>query len=221
MAGAGFGLIGPATVALGRLVARYSRAAIEPDRVQIILEAKLPLSPTLWICWHEANLLALVLHASVAARPGMAFVPPGLNGAAMRGWLEGLGITPVPLAADARRGLGLRHMEAALSEGKDVLIAVDGPRGPRHKIAPGAMWLARSSGVEVRPIGASSRPAFRLPRWDRLIVPLPRARVTVIIGEALASNTKRAEAQGLAAEIPATLDRLMERARLATYPGVE
>lgn len=141
----------------------------------------------------------------------MAFVPPGLNGAAMRGWLEGLGITPVPLAADARRGLGLRHMEAALSEGKDVLIAVDGPSGPRHKISPGAMWLARLSGAEIRPIGASGDPALRLPRWDRLIVPLPRARVSVVVGEAVVGT----------AQIPATLDRLMERARLAICPGVE
>ena len=216
MAGARFGLIGPATLALGRLVARYSRAVVKPDNIQIILEAKLPLGPTLWICWHEANLLALALHAAVTGRQGMAFVPPGLNGAGMCGWLEELGITPVPLASDARRGLGLRQMEVALGEGKDVLIAVDGPSGPRHKVSPGAMWLARSSGVEIRPIGANASPAFRLPRWDRLIVPLPRARVSVVIGEALASNRK-----DLAAEIPATLDRLKRRARQATHPGIE
>ena len=216
MAGARFGLIGPATVALGRLVARYSRAVIEPDRIQIILEAKLPYGPALWICWHEANFIALALHAVVTRRQGMAFVPPGLNGVGMRGWLEELGITPVPLAADARRGLGLRQMEAALGDGKDVLIAVDGPNGPHHKVSPGAMWLARSSGAEIRPFGASANPAFRLPRWDRLIVPLPGARVSVVIGEALASNR-----EDLAAEIPATLDGLMRRARLATCPGVE
>jgi lysophospholipid acyltransferase (LPLAT)-like uncharacterized protein len=201
---------------LGRLVARYSRAVIKPESAEIILEAKLPLGPTLWICWHEANLLALALHAAVTGRQGMAFVPPGLNGAGMRGWLEELGITPVPLAADARRGLGLRQMEVSLGEGKDVLIAVDGPSGLRHKVSPGAMWLARSSGVEIRPFGASASPAFRLPRWDRLTVPLPRARICAVIGNALASNR-----DDLAAEIPATLERLMRRARLATHQGIE
>jgi len=216
MAGARFGLIGPATVALGRLVARYSRAIIKPDRIQIIAEAKQPLGPTLWICWHEANLLALALHAVVSGRQGMAFVPPGLNGAGMRGWLAELGITPVPLFSDARRGLGLRQMETALGDGKDVLIAVDGPSGPRHKVSPGAMWLARSTGVEIRPFGAGASRAFRLLRWDRLIVPLPRARICAVIGEALACNRK-----DLAGEIPATLDRLMESARLATHPGIE
>jgi lysophospholipid acyltransferase (LPLAT)-like uncharacterized protein len=219
MAGARFGLIAPATAALGRLVARYSRAAINPDRVEIILEEKPPPKPTLWICWHEANLLALALHAHVTGRAGMAFVPPGLNGAAMRGWLEELGITPVPLAADARRGLGLRQMETALGAGKDVLIAVDGPSGPRHKVSPGAMWLAHSSGTEIRPIGASAAPAFRLPRWDRLIVPLPNARIAVVIGAAL--GARQGEAQSFTAEIPATLDRLMGCARMATHPGLK
>jgi lysophospholipid acyltransferase (LPLAT)-like uncharacterized protein len=140
-----------------------------------------------------------------------------LNGAAMRGWLEGLGITPVPLAADARRGLGLRQMETALAAGKDVLIAVDGPSGPRHMVSPGAMWLARSSGTEIRPIGASAAPAFRLPRWDRLIVPMPRARVAIVIGKAWEHVEKR----GFGTEIARTLDRLMERARLATHQGVK
>lgn len=151
----------------------------------------------------------------------MAFVPPGLSGAGMRGWLEELGITPVPLAADARRGLGLRQMEIALAEGKDVMIAVDGPNGPRHKVSPGAMWLAHSSGTEIRPIGASARPAVRLPRWDRLIVPLPSARIAVVIGAALDASEQQDEAESLKVEIPATLDRLMERARLAICPGVE
>jgi lysophospholipid acyltransferase (LPLAT)-like uncharacterized protein len=76
-------------------------------------------------------------------------------------------------------------MEAALASGKDVLIAVDGPNGPRHRIAPGAMWLARATNVEIRPAGCWASPALRLPRWDRLMVPLPRARIAIALGAAL------------------------------------
>jgi lysophospholipid acyltransferase (LPLAT)-like uncharacterized protein len=135
-----------------------------------------------WISWHEGNLLTLAAHQRILRRAGIAFVPPGLSGQAMRGWLEGLGIAPVPLAEDARRGLGLRQMEAAIAGGKDVLIAVDGPRGPRHSIARGALWLAAATGAEVRPVGSASSLCVRLPRWDRLIVPLPGARNIVAVG---------------------------------------
>jgi len=116
----------PPAAAFGRLVAAYSRAVATSALVEIIPETPLPQSPTLWISWHENNL-----------------------------------ITP--------------QMEAALASGKDVLIAVDGPTGPRHGIAPGALWLARATDVEIRPAGCWASPALRLPRWDRLMVPLPRA----------------------------------------------
>src|SRR6187431_158757 len=113
----------------------------------------LPQSPTLWISWHENNLITLALHRRVTGHAAVAFVPPGAQGIAMSTWLSGVGVTPVPLVGDARRGLGLRQMEAALASGKDVLIAVDGPTGPRHGIAPGALWLARATDVEIRPAG--------------------------------------------------------------------
>jgi len=72
----------------------------------------------------------------------------------MSAWLSGLGVAPVPLAPDARRGLALRQMEAALGSEKDVLLAVDGPIGRRHRIAPGAMWLAGAN-ASAHSVGAA------------------------------------------------------------------
>jgi lysophospholipid acyltransferase (LPLAT)-like uncharacterized protein len=184
MARAPSGLIAPPAAAFGWLVAAYSRALARSASVEIIPETPLPQSPTLWISWHENNLITLALHRRVTGA-AMAFVPPGVQGIAMSTWLSGVGVTPMPLAPDAKRGLGLRQMEAALASGKDVLIAVDGPPGPRRGIAPGAMWLARATDVEIRPAGCWASPALRLPRWDRLIVPLPRARIAMALGSAL------------------------------------
>ncbi len=202
-----------AAKAFGGLVANYSRVIVAKGP-QIIAEFGLPREPALWIGWHEANLLTLALHAHVTGRGAVAFIPPGLSGAAMRGWLDGLGIIPVPLAADARRGLALRQMEAALGAGKDVLIAVDGPRGPRHRIAPGALWLARARSVQIRPVGAYAWPALRLPRWDRLLVPLPGARVTIVIGPGTSPPAPSAHTRPNLHGIAAMLDRLTERAQI-------
>jgi lysophospholipid acyltransferase (LPLAT)-like uncharacterized protein len=205
-------LIDRAATAWGRLVARYSRAMVGLDLTDVVVEAPLAHAPTVWIGWHESNLLTLALHGRIANRAAMAFVPPGLNGAAMRGWLEGLDVIPVPLAADARRGLGLRPMESALAAGKDVLIAVDGPNGPRHRIAPGAIWLARAMQVEVRPVGSAAWPALRLPRWDRLIVPLPVSRVSLVIGPPLLFKRLAQKSGEAAANVATILHELTERA---------
>jgi lysophospholipid acyltransferase (LPLAT)-like uncharacterized protein len=182
MARAAGKLIDKAASLWGAAVARYSRAAISSVRPEILPETNLPRAPTVFVGWHEANMLTLIIHQRISSRAAIAFVPPGLGGVAMRGWLEGLGIQPVLLAPGARRGLGLRQMRSALAEGKDVLIAVDGPKGPRHTIAPGALWLARASGAEVRPVGCAAAPAFRLPRWDGLLVPLPGASTVLAVG---------------------------------------
>ena len=211
MAEGSYKLVASAVASAGRLVAAYSRAVASPAFTEIVLEAPCPQAPAVWIGWHEANLIALALHPRVSDRAAMAFVPPGLHGAAMRGWLEALDVTPVPLAPDARRGLALRQMEAALACGKDVLIAVDGPRGPRHRVAPGALWLARAMGVEIRPVGSAASPALRLPRWDRLIVPLPGARIALVVGAALPKQISPQSKTGLAA----TLHGLSERALAA------
>ena len=208
-------LIDRVAAAFGRQVALYSRAVVTPASTEIIFDAPLPLRPAVFVGWHESNLLALALHGGVMMRGAISFVPPGAAGVAMRGWLEGLGIVPVLLAAGVRRGLGLRQMEAALAAGKDVLIAVDGPRGPRHRIAPGAVWLARSACAEIRPVGCAAWPALALPRWDRLLVPLPGARIGLAVGAPLALNGSCCEPQE--ARIAAALDGLAARARLAVH----
>jgi lysophospholipid acyltransferase (LPLAT)-like uncharacterized protein len=195
----------------GRAVARYSRAVLANGEADIVLEAPTPLAPVVWIGWHEVNLLTLSFHCRYFPRPAIAFVPPGLAGAAMRGWLEELGIEPVALAPDARRGLGLRQMRAALAAGKDALIAVDGPLGPRHRVAPGAFWLARASGAEVRPVGSAASRYVRLPRWDRMLVPLPGAHVTLVVGRAW--RYRHDTDLGARLELAAELHRLMASAK--------
>jgi lysophospholipid acyltransferase (LPLAT)-like uncharacterized protein len=208
-------LIDPVAAAFGRQVALYSRAVVTPASTQIIFDAPLPPRAAVFVSWHESNLLALALHGTVMLRGAIAFVPPGVAGIAMSGWLEALSIVPVPLAAGARRGLGLRQMDAALVAGKDVLIAVDGPRGPRHRIAPGAVWLARSACAEIRPVGCAAWPALALPRWDRLLVPLPGARIALAFGSPLALGGSRFEPHE--ARIAAALDGLAARAHLAVH----
>jgi len=55
----------PPAAAFGRLVAAYSRAVATSALVEIIPETPLPQSPTLWISWHENNLITLALHRRV------------------------------------------------------------------------------------------------------------------------------------------------------------
>lgn len=79
----------------------------------------------------------------------------------------------------------LRRMPEALREGYDIGITPDGPKGPRYRVQPGAVQLARLSGRPVIPIAfASSRPR-RFGSWDRFQVPRPFTRGVFIWGPPL------------------------------------
>ncbi len=76
--------------------------------------------------------------------------------------------------------LGLRR---ALQEGWTVAFSIDGPRGPRHKVKPGPVALARSSGVPLSMYHTAVERAWVLNTWDRLIIPKPFSRVLLRFGK--------------------------------------
>jgi lysophospholipid acyltransferase (LPLAT)-like uncharacterized protein len=76
--------------------------------------------------------------------------------------------------------LGLRR---ALHEGWTVAFSLDGPRGPRYKVKPGPVALARSSAVPLSVFHMAVDRAWILNTWDRLIIPKPFSRVLMRFGK--------------------------------------
>jgi lysophospholipid acyltransferase (LPLAT)-like uncharacterized protein len=76
--------------------------------------------------------------------------------------------------------LGLRR---ALQEGWSVAFTLDGPRGPRYKVKPGPVALARSSGVPLTMFHMAVDRAWVLNSWDRMMIPKPFSRVLMRFGK--------------------------------------
>lgn len=70
-----------------------------------------------------------------------------------------------------------------VKQGIDMAFTPDGPRGPRHSFAPGALMLANRAGVPVVTITAHVDRTWQLRSWDGFEIPKPFARVTVLYGE--------------------------------------
>ncbi|MHB9029808.1 MAG: lysophospholipid acyltransferase family protein [Candidatus Latescibacterota bacterium] len=68
-------------------------------------------------------------------------------------------------------------------EGAKVAFTPDGPRGPRWKFQPGAVYLAAKTGLPVVPITGSARRAFYFKSWDSLQFPVPFSKGVLNIGE--------------------------------------
>ena len=54
----------------------------------------------------------------------------------------------------------------------------------------------------------SAWPTLRLPRWDRLILPLPGARIVMVAGAPLSFRSPHARTEEATAYVAATLRRL-------------
>lgn len=105
--------------------------------------------------------------------------------------------------------LGLRR---ALDEGWTVAFTLDGPRGPRHRVKPGPVGLAKSSGLPLTSFHAAVEKAWILNSWDRMMIPLPFSRVLVRVGRLVPvpQDASEAELERCSAELQATLDRVVQ-----------
>jgi hypothetical protein len=82
---------------------------------------------------------------------------------------------------------GMRAMVEAvriMRDGRDAIITVDGPKGPRHVVKDGVIYLACKTGALIVPVRGlcSFKKIFRR-AWDRFELPLPGARCRVVYGE--------------------------------------
>jgi lysophospholipid acyltransferase (LPLAT)-like uncharacterized protein len=138
----------------------------------------------------------------------------------MRGWLRATGNVDAVLI-DERSSVktALKHLAGALARGRDVVIAVDGPGGPAGIVRPGALWLARMTGAAIIPAGCAARPAVRMPRWDRQLVPLPLARIAQVYGPPIRLERQTPIAQPALDRLSAALTAASEQAwRLLSTP---
>ncbi len=103
--------------------------------------------------------------------------------------------------------LGLRR---ALEAGWTVAFTLDGPRGPRHKVKPGPVALARSSGVPLTMFHAAVDKAWVLNSWDRMMIPMPFSRVLLRFGKLIHVPTGASDedVERYTAELQTSLDRV-------------
>jgi lysophospholipid acyltransferase (LPLAT)-like uncharacterized protein len=66
---------------------------------------------------------------------------------------------------------GMRQILSKVKAGCDVGLTPDGPRGPRRRVQPGVVAIARLTGLPVIPVTFSASPSRRLRTWDGTLLP--------------------------------------------------
>ncbi len=165
------------------------------------------------VCWHQHLLIAgrfLVSDKVEPMKPGF-MISPSVDG-------EAPSILANIFGAAVVRGSGtysgLRAVRGAcqsLEKGISLSITPDGPRGPRFKFKPGAIFASQVSGKPVVPVAYAAKPAFVLKTWDKFIIPAPFSRVCIAIGDPYFAPAD------LAGEQMEQVQRELERRMLETF----
>src|SRR5579864_5919075 len=184
------------------------------------LDAALARAPSLVPCyWHQHQLYCgkfLVEQRERGLVPGWLISPSvdGELGAMMVRRFGGAVIRGSSTHTGAR---ALRdYYQALVRDNLSPVITPDGPRGPRFKFKPGALLLAQMSGRPMLPMAYAASRAW-LVKWDKFVIPVPFARISIAIGAPRYAPrvTDAAAIEHLQGEMETELKGLYETARAA------
>ena len=144
------------------------------------MDAMLPDSPGgIYVFWHQRM---LALAGSFRNSGFRVLISEHGDGEMIARIIARLGMRPV--RGSATRG-GARAVLELLRDEKDgvrIAITPDGPRGPRHFLHEGTVYLASRAGLAIHPVAVAFKRYRELPTWDGFILPAPFSPALVRVG---------------------------------------
>ena len=153
------------------------------EKVREMLAAR---EPVVFAFWHEG---LLIITRYVARLLGEGFnitflISPSVDGELGVQILARWGSKAVRGSARRSGAAALRGLSRAIRQDKaSPGVTLDGSKGPRRYCKPGAIMVARISGVPIVPMACAANRGWRARSWDRHLIPKPASRVVVVVGE--------------------------------------
>ncbi|RMF81095.1 MAG: DUF374 domain-containing protein [Nitrospirae bacterium] len=173
----------------------------------------------LFCFWHN-RLLYICYYLS--RLPLTMLISQSKDGAYISAVARWYGIQAVRGSSTRGGARALAALVALLRRGeRHVGITPDGPKGPLYQVQPGLVALAQKTGRPVLPVALSATRVHRFASWDRFLVPLPFARVRLVVGEPLRLDPERHRFEAERARVTAVLRRLTAEADRACGQPVD
>ncbi|HJD55669.1 MAG TPA: lysophospholipid acyltransferase family protein [Rickettsia endosymbiont of Pyrocoelia pectoralis] len=133
--------------------------------------------------WH--NMLALSPAMFKGHKNVYALISPHLDGKILNDLVNRFGCKVI-VGSTKKNPLGaLREIISKLSQGANVIVTPDGPKGPVYKVNSGITEIAYKYNKKLIPIVSGTSRCVRLKSWDKLIIPLPFGNIKIIVGSPL------------------------------------
>lgn len=149
-------------------------------------------TPIVYAHWHGDELGILYLLKPYRA---CAMISTSSDGAIMDRVVRLLG-AETSRGSSTRGGVtALRGILRLAKDGWSPSVAVDGPKGPYHKVKAGVFEIAKLTEAEVFPLTVACSKAWVFKKaWNKTYLPKPFARIQVVFGPALPRITRADDA---------------------------
>jgi len=170
----GSGLAGVLGPPLLRLLAASWRVHVvgQENWDAAVRDGRLPV----FALWHESIPAGALLHRHRALT---VLVSRHRDGALVARLIERLGFRTIRGSTFDGADGALRELLREARTERGLVLTPDGPRGPAHAVAGGALYLAGASGRPLVATGFAASRAWRAGSWDRMIFPKLFARIVI------------------------------------------
>lgn len=97
----------------------------------------------------------------------------------------------VTRGSDSHGATNVRYLLKSMKGGSFTGMALDGPRGPAHKVKAGSIWLSKVSGLPLWHIQPKYGAHITLKTWDNFILPLPLSSIDIEISYLCIENSPK------------------------------
>ena len=107
-------------------------------------------------------------------------ISPSTDGEIIARIVEGIGFSTVRGSTKRQGAKATREIISLLEDGKNVVYAIDGPKGPHGKVKEGIIRIAQMAQRPIVPISGAANLKKVIPSWDKYEIYFPFAKVPVV-----------------------------------------
>lgn len=146
-------------------------------------EHRLRQKPVILAFWHSDLLVGVAEMTRTGRRDCATLASRSRDGEIAAKLAELTGITPIRGGSSKGQVEALRAMQKWADKGGSLLIAIDGPRGPRGVVKAGIVLLASQTGLPIIPGSATGARVVRFRSWDKMWFPKPFSKLEITLDE--------------------------------------
>ena len=150
------------------------RLIYHTNRKQFHLPQTVPPEPVIFAFWHSDLLLQPYLYYRFRQTPkANVLISEHFDGQIIARIMTFFGLGTIHGSTTRGGAKVLIQALKSLSEGYDIGITPDGPKGPRYEVSDGIVVMAQKRHAKVIVYHCVPSRYWQLPSWDRFVIPKP------------------------------------------------